>query len=225
MFTSGYFDEQFRTPFIINLIAVWISLVAYQRRRYPCSSCRFQGLQWIHGSALWYHGYLTGAKSFTLKISQFGHVSFQKAMIYGNRMTTKVAIVSANRDLWTAPEVLRQETLRDRKSDIYSFGIIVNEICSKALPFSHIPDFDTEGIACCVIFCMSGWHGRIRKPYFGIFSVTKYETKITGQKPRQKIILWYVASHIYRFRFWLCQVLSNVTGKLVQRLERIQRQI
>lgn len=110
----------------------------------------FQGLKWIHNSALRFHGHLTGWKClidrhFTLKIGQFGYVRFRDMMSHGTTAASE-SIGSADHLFWTAPEVLRQEHLRDRASDIYSVGIIINEICSKALPFSSFPsDHNSEG--------------------------------------------------------------------------------
>ena len=62
-------------------------------------------------------------------------------------------------DLWTAPEILRMRgsdsSVFEQGSptaDVYSFGIILQEIVIRDGPFAlQLLDVDTQGEGCCII--------------------------------------------------------------------------
>lgn len=88
------------------------------------------GLAYIHNSFLNYHGYLTSRcclidDRWQVKISDFGIAkirSFDK--------------ISKKGLLWTAPEILRNDSAeRTKECDVYSFAIICSEIITRTSAF------------------------------------------------------------------------------------------
>ncbi|XGW02592.1 hypothetical protein V3C99_014548 [Haemonchus contortus] len=87
------------------------------------------GLAFIHGSMLQYHGCLTSEcclvdDRWQAKISDYG---LRKIRAYDKRPPEDL--------LWTAPEVLRLECDGSREADIYSFGIICAQLVSRSSPW------------------------------------------------------------------------------------------
>ncbi|VDO54463.1 unnamed protein product [Haemonchus placei] len=95
------------------------------------------GLAFIHGSMLQYHGYLTSEcclvdDRWQAKISDYG---LRKIRAYDKRPPEGKSWKYANNLLWTAPEVLRMECDGSREADIYSFGIICAQLVSRSSPW------------------------------------------------------------------------------------------
>ena len=92
----------------------------------------FQGMAYLHKSALGYHGHLSSNvclvdSRWTLKVSGYD-INILGSM---NKLPTA--------QLWTAPEVLRNIDLRSldahQQADVFSFGIVMQEILYMAEPF------------------------------------------------------------------------------------------
>ena len=71
-----------------------------------------------------------------LKIASYGMAVFKKDELPGKEMGDYQTYKAL---LWTAPELLRQETQRryygTKMGDVYSFGIILQELLYRAMPF------------------------------------------------------------------------------------------
>ena len=100
----------------------------------------YQGLHYLHGSPLQSHGHLRSTtclidSRWQIKLTSFGLHFFKQGE------TTDHGEYQVNKKLlWTAPEILRlPETERpphgSQKGDVYSFGIILQEIVYRAMPF------------------------------------------------------------------------------------------
>ncbi|XP_064627915.1 atrial natriuretic peptide receptor 1-like isoform X2 [Lineus longissimus] len=88
-----------------------------------------KGLQFLHESPFKCHGNLKSSNClvdnrFCVKLGDFAPVSWQRRE---DR--------SANELLWTAPEVLRKANKENQQSDIYSLGILLQEIVERKGPF------------------------------------------------------------------------------------------
>ncbi|EDV28199.1 uncharacterized protein TRIADDRAFT_21495, partial [Trichoplax adhaerens] len=95
-----------------------------------------RGLHYIHGSPILFHGNLKSSNvvidsRWVCKLTDFGgfHVKFVSA----NGEAGEYAEYS--KLLWTAPEHLRGNKLGSVKGDIYSYGMILQEIILRGLPF------------------------------------------------------------------------------------------
>ncbi|KAL7302296.1 hypothetical protein TKK_0004960 [Trichogramma kaykai] len=96
-----------------------------------------RGMKYLHSTPIRVHGYLTSRNCvidarWVLKVTDYGLPAFYEAQNMQPPPKT-------NRDLlWTAPELLRQAGLRKRGSqpgDVYSFGIIMQEVVVRGEPF------------------------------------------------------------------------------------------
>ncbi|RNA44483.1 retinal guanylyl cyclase 2 [Brachionus plicatilis] len=118
--------------------------------------CR--GMRYIHHSSIKYHGNLKSRNCvvdsrWVLKLTDFGLPN-----VYSNQNFSRTLNLSDL--LWTAPEHLRQTTIRDQviisigsqTGDIYSFGIIMQEVIVRGTPFCMMGLSEEEII------------GKIRKP-------------------------------------------------------------
>ncbi|KAJ8303058.1 hypothetical protein KUTeg_019454 [Tegillarca granosa] len=100
------------------------------------------GMEYLSGSAIKYHGRLSSTNCvidsrFMLKLTDFGIpavFAMDELYLKGN--------VNNNKYLWTAPEILRITKNRQdikphvrQMADIYSFGIILQEIIIRGAPF------------------------------------------------------------------------------------------
>ena len=100
-----------------------------------------QGLQYIHGTPLHSHGHLRSSSClidsrWQIKLTSFGLQFFK----YGEHAPDSSNYQSYKKLLWTAPELLRMPEMQrpphgTKAGDIYSFGIILQEILYRALPF------------------------------------------------------------------------------------------
>ncbi|ELU15764.1 hypothetical protein CAPTEDRAFT_103534 [Capitella teleta] len=101
------------------------------------------GLNFIHSSFLICHGHLKSTNClvdsrWVLKISSYGVGIFRDVAAHDDKLGEYEVY---RRKLWTAPEILRLEGSAiypengTQKGDIYSFGIILQEILCRALPF------------------------------------------------------------------------------------------
>ncbi|XP_055899776.1 atrial natriuretic peptide receptor 2-like isoform X2 [Biomphalaria glabrata] len=94
-----------------------------------------KGLEYIHKSSVGYHGNLKSSNCvvdsrWTCKLTDFG-VPKLRAVI-----KSSLSEDNLERDLWTAPEILRVEKEVDlQKSDIYSIGIIFKEVFTRSTAF------------------------------------------------------------------------------------------
>ncbi|KAI4498634.1 hypothetical protein M0802_006340 [Mischocyttarus mexicanus] len=96
-----------------------------------------RGMRYLHGTPIRVHGYLTSRNCvidarWVLKITDYGLPAFYEAQ----NMSPPSKL---SRDLlWTAPELLRDVNLRKRgtqSGDVYSFGIIMQEVIVRGEPF------------------------------------------------------------------------------------------
>ncbi|XP_011882602.1 PREDICTED: retinal guanylyl cyclase 2 [Vollenhovia emeryi] len=96
-----------------------------------------RGMKYLHSTPIRAHGYLTSRNCvidarWVLKVTDYGLPAFYEAQ-------NIVPPVKTARDLlWTAPELLRSLNLRKRGTqpgDVYSFGIIMQEVVVRGEPF------------------------------------------------------------------------------------------
>ncbi|XP_035725180.1 retinal guanylyl cyclase 2-like isoform X1 [Vespa mandarinia] len=96
-----------------------------------------RGMRYLHGTPIRVHGYLTSRNCvidarWVLKITDYGLPAFYEAQ----NMSSPSKL---SRDLlWTAPELLRDVNLRKKGTqpgDVYSFGIIMQEVIVRGEPF------------------------------------------------------------------------------------------
>ncbi|KAJ9584443.1 hypothetical protein L9F63_021218 [Diploptera punctata] len=106
-------------------------------------------MKYLHSSPIRVHGYLTSRNCvidarWVLKITDYGLPAFFEAQ--NITAPTKTA-----RDLlWTAPELLRNSSLRKtgtQPGDVYSFGIIMQEVVVRGEPFCML-SLSPEGNYC-----------------------------------------------------------------------------
>ncbi|XP_047348159.1 retinal guanylyl cyclase 2 isoform X3 [Vespa velutina] len=96
-----------------------------------------RGMKYLHGTPIRVHGYLTSRNCvidarWVLKITDYGLPAFYEAQ----NMSSPSKL---SRDLlWTAPELLRDVNLQKKGTqpgDVYSFGIIMQEVIVRGEPF------------------------------------------------------------------------------------------
>ncbi|XP_065164768.1 retinal guanylyl cyclase 2 isoform X3 [Atheta coriaria] len=108
-----------------------------------------RGMKYLHQTPIKVHGYLTSRNCvidarWVLKITDYGLPSFY------NTQGITVAQKSAKELLWTAPELLRQPSLQKTgtpSGDVYSFGIIMQEVVVRGEPFCMLALTPEEIIA------------------------------------------------------------------------------
>ncbi|XP_053981020.1 uncharacterized protein LOC128877602 isoform X2 [Hylaeus volcanicus] len=96
-----------------------------------------RGMRYLHGTPARVHGYLTSRNCvidarWVLKVTDYGLPAFYEAQ-------NIVSPTKTARDLlWTAPELLRHPNMRKKGTqagDVYSFGIIMQEVVVRGEPF------------------------------------------------------------------------------------------
>ncbi|XP_061187794.1 atrial natriuretic peptide receptor 1-like, partial [Saccostrea echinata] len=94
------------------------------------------GMNYLHGSDIKVHGRLSSSacvvdQRFLLKLRCYGPKCFYE------KEAIKKSTVNFNKFLWTAPEILRSTDWSPgtQKGDVYSFGIILQEIADRTAPF------------------------------------------------------------------------------------------
>lgn len=99
-----------------------------------------RGMRYLHSSSLRYHGSLTSRNCvvdarWVLKVTDYGLLSFYEAQ-------GVLPLQPSPKDLlWTAPELLRNEKFNQnmfngtQSADVYSFGIIMQEVVVRGEPF------------------------------------------------------------------------------------------
>ncbi|XP_077987402.1 atrial natriuretic peptide receptor 1-like [Glandiceps talaboti] len=100
-----------------------------------------KGMDYIHGSFLKCHGALKSSNClvdsrFVLKVTDFGlHEWRDRDPVQANSETHSDLYAC----LWRAPELLRnrQQTKGSQKADVYSFGVILQEIITRSCPYDH----------------------------------------------------------------------------------------
>ncbi|CAD5112906.1 DgyrCDS2113 [Dimorphilus gyrociliatus] len=107
-----------------------------------------KGMQFIHSSAIGVHGNLKSSNCliddrFVVKLCHFGLPSFLNNI---ERKENTHAFYEAL--LWSAPEILRESNCKyplasSQKGDVYSFGIIIQEIILRGCPFLMERDLKT----------------------------------------------------------------------------------
>ncbi|XP_067655026.1 atrial natriuretic peptide receptor 2-like isoform X2 [Haliotis asinina] len=106
-----------------------------------------KGLEYIQKSPVNYHGNLKSSNCvvdsrWTCKLTDFGVPkirSMDKASIPFEE--------NADKDLWTAPEILRAERNVDfQKTDIYAIGVIMKEVFTRSGPYTEYPFFCSSEI-------------------------------------------------------------------------------
>ncbi|XP_077988259.1 atrial natriuretic peptide receptor 2-like [Glandiceps talaboti] len=108
-----------------------------------------KGMLYIHNSFLKTHGNLKSSNCvvdsrFVLKITDFGLQEFRTATVYIN---TAESHADYNNLLWRAPELLdaTSSCRGTQAGDVYSFGIILQEIVTRSGPFvSNEDDFERQ---------------------------------------------------------------------------------
>uniref|UniRef100_A0A670YZM7 Guanylate cyclase n=1 Tax=Pseudonaja textilis TaxID=8673 RepID=A0A670YZM7_PSETE len=107
--------------------------------RYALINDIVKGMTFLHNSIIGYHGSLKSCNCvvdsrFVLKITDYGLASFRQ----GHESEGNHALYA--KKLWTAPELLQKGTLLPlplamQKADVYSFGIILQEIALRSGAF------------------------------------------------------------------------------------------
>uniref|UniRef100_A0A8C5RVT7 Guanylate cyclase n=1 Tax=Laticauda laticaudata TaxID=8630 RepID=A0A8C5RVT7_LATLA len=107
--------------------------------RYALINDIVKGMAFLHNSIIGYHGSLKSCNCvvdsrFVLKITDYGLASFRQ----GHESEGNHALYA--KKLWTAPELLQKGTLlllppAMQKADVYSFGIILQEIALRSGAF------------------------------------------------------------------------------------------
>ncbi|CAH1114026.1 unnamed protein product [Psylliodes chrysocephalus] len=96
-----------------------------------------RGMKYLHSTPIKVHGFLTSRNCvidarWVLKVTDYGLPAFYEAQ--GIQTSAK----TARELLWTAPELLRHTSLRKKGTqpgDVYSFGIILQEVVVRGEPF------------------------------------------------------------------------------------------
>ncbi|XP_032677580.1 retinal guanylyl cyclase 2 isoform X2 [Odontomachus brunneus] len=96
-----------------------------------------RGMRYMHGTPIRVHGYLTSRNCvidarWVLKVTDYGLPAFYEAQ------NILPPIKTARDLLWTAPELLRHPNLQKKgtqPADVYSFGIIMQEVVVRGEPF------------------------------------------------------------------------------------------
>ncbi|XP_022901089.2 retinal guanylyl cyclase 2 isoform X1 [Onthophagus taurus] len=96
-----------------------------------------RGMKYLHSTPIRIHGYLTSRNCvidarWVLKVTDYGMPAFYESQ--GITPPQK----NAKELLWTAPELLRHSSLRKKGTqpgDVYSFGIILQEVVVRGEPF------------------------------------------------------------------------------------------
>ncbi|XP_066588418.1 retinal guanylyl cyclase 2-like [Prorops nasuta] len=96
-----------------------------------------RGMKYLHGTPIRVHGFLTSRNCvidarWVLKVTDYGLPAFYKAQ------NISAPTKSARELLWTAPELLRRSSLREKgtqQADVYSFAIVMQEVVLRGEPF------------------------------------------------------------------------------------------
>ncbi|XP_055331239.1 atrial natriuretic peptide receptor 2-like [Paramacrobiotus metropolitanus] len=101
-----------------------------------------KGMKFIHESSRKSHGFLTSyscllSKNFTLKIAKLAYAQV-KSLLNHKVTVLKFDLGNDQEIFWTAPEVLRGLSYPNQKCDMYSLGIILNEIFMAEPPYSDL---------------------------------------------------------------------------------------
>jgi len=123
--------------------------------KYSLISDLIKGMQYLHQSKIGYHGLLTSRKClissrWELKITDFGLRELKETIRAANDYDDIENGDSYYDLLWTAPECIHidgdaYQVVGYQKGDIYSIGIILNEIMTRQLPFSDM-DYNPKEI-------------------------------------------------------------------------------
>ncbi|XP_059836032.1 atrial natriuretic peptide receptor 1-like [Hypanus sabinus] len=104
--------------------------------RYSLINDIVKGMAFLHNSVIGCHGNLKSSNCvvdsrFVLKIADYGLATFRCAL------TSEDQHLLYAKKLWTAPEILRMESppTGTQKGDVYSFGIILQEVGLRKGPF------------------------------------------------------------------------------------------
>ncbi|KAL4234394.1 hypothetical protein ACF0H5_006041 [Mactra antiquata] len=114
-----------------------------------------KGMQYLHGSPLNVHGQLSSTNCvidsrFALKITDYGpHTLISQDRTARRDLQVNCGAFNKRALLWTAPEHLRSYGY-SQKGDVYSFGIILQELINRTEPFGNI-DMDVEDIVAQLI--------------------------------------------------------------------------
>jgi len=105
-------------------------------------------MNYLHQSKIGYHGHLTSRKClitdrWELKITGFGLKKLKKRIRKANKHCEMENLNNFYDLLWIAPECIHfndndYEIVGNQKGDIYSIGIILNEIVTGQSPFEDI---------------------------------------------------------------------------------------
>ncbi|XP_052677730.1 atrial natriuretic peptide receptor 1-like [Crassostrea angulata] len=97
------------------------------------------GMQFLHGSDVKVHGRLSSSACvvdgrFLLKLRCYGPKCFYEVE---EKKKSQKEVLNYNKLLWRAPELLRMKEWNPgtQKGDVYSFGIILQEIADRTAPF------------------------------------------------------------------------------------------
>ncbi|XP_063902841.1 retinal guanylyl cyclase 2 isoform X2 [Zophobas morio] len=96
-----------------------------------------RGMKYLHSTPIRVHGYLTSRNCvidarWVLKVTDYGLPAFYEAQ------GLQPPVKTARELLWTAPELLRHASLRKKGTqpgDVYSFGIVLQEVVVRGEPF------------------------------------------------------------------------------------------
>uniref|UniRef100_A0A452R1M8 Guanylate cyclase n=1 Tax=Ursus americanus TaxID=9643 RepID=A0A452R1M8_URSAM len=111
--------------------------------RYSLINDLVKGMAFLHNSIIASHGSLKSSNCvvdsrFVLKITDYGLASFRSTAEPDDSHTLYATYSLFSEKLWTAPELLSGNPLPNtgmQKADVYSFGIILQEIALRSGPF------------------------------------------------------------------------------------------
>lgn len=123
-----------------------------EERSYTWALDIAKGLKHLHDSGI-KHGDLKSSKvlfstTYTAMLSDFGTSLFKDANSPSNLMGTY--------HRWMSPEVMKADEAKQKMTDIYSYGIVLNELFAHEIPYA-----DVASVAMIVIAVLQGKHPTI----------------------------------------------------------------
>ena len=178
--------------------------------RFSLMSDCMKAVSYLHKTILHVHGRLTSMccyidSRFMLKVGDYGLTAFFELSL-AEMWAAKREPDYLMAQMWKAPEHLRAEALSryevinsvSQKGDVYSFGIIMQELVLRSKPFSMYA-LSEEGIACSVIVIKVGRNVMqiVHKSRLSQ-RVTRIAYIFVNKMPVRKMISkkWYISSWI-----------------------------
>ncbi|XP_063152016.1 atrial natriuretic peptide receptor 2 isoform X2 [Candoia aspera] len=197
--------------------------------RYSLINDIVKGMAFLHGSIIGYHGSLKSSNCvvdsrFVLKITDYGLASFRQS----HESEGNHALYA--KKLWTAPELLQKGTLlmpppAMQKADVYSFGIILQEIALRNGAF-YVEGIDPSPKEIVQKVCNS------RPPYFRPTIDTRLHSeelavlmeRCWAQDPAERPDFTQIKIFIRRFnREGSTSILDNLLSRMEQYANNLEK--